>query len=97
MLRLYIQEASMKTISISDLNERINEMLRLIKEDGETIALTDHGKVVAHVIPTPTSSTQNQQNMEAFWAKTDQLAREIGSYLHEKVDVVDIMNDIRSE
>ena len=87
----------MKTISINDLNKRINEVLRLLKEESETIALTEHGKVVAQIVPTPASSTQNQQNMEAFWTKTDQLAREIGAYLPEKVDVVDIMNDMRSE
>ena len=36
-----------------ELAERINEILRLIEEEGETIEITDRGKVIAHVVPTP--------------------------------------------
>lgn len=51
----------MKTISISDLNERINEILRLIQEEGETIALTDHGKVVAQIVPVREAEQQTKK------------------------------------
>ena len=88
----------MKTIEVRELTERINEILRLI-EEGETIALTDHDEVIAHVVPTLTSTQkmQTKQDMEAFWEKTDRLAAEIGSYLPEKVDINDIMRDIRRD
>ena len=48
----------MKKLDVSELREgrevlaRNNELLRLIEEDGETIEITDKGKVVAHVVPT---------------------------------------------
>ena len=44
----------MKKLDVSELREgcelvaRINELLRLIEEEGETIEITDKGKVVAH-------------------------------------------------
>jgi len=89
----------MKTIGVRELTERINEILRLVEEEDETIAVTDHGKVIAHVVPTSISIQQAQtnQDMEAFWEKTDQLAAEIGSYLPEKIDVNEIMRDIRRD
>lgn len=88
----------MKTIQAHELPERINEILRLI-EEGETIALTDHDKVFAHIVPTLTSiqHKQTKQDMEAFWARTESLAAEISSYLPEKVNVNDIMRDIRGD
>ncbi len=89
----------MKTIDVSELTERINEILRLVEDEGETIEVINHGKVIAHIVPTvtPVQQTQPKQDMEAFWEKTDRLAAEIGSYLPEKVDVNDIMLDVRLE
>ena len=86
----------MKTIGVRELTERINEILRLV-EEGETIALTDHDEIIAHLVPTPVQKTQTKQNMEDFWEKTDRLAAKISAYLPEKVDVVEIMHDVRRD
>ncbi len=89
----------MKTIEVRELVERINEILRLVEDEGETIEVTNHGKVIAHVIPTatPIQQIQTKQDVEAFWEKTDRLAAKISAYLPEKVDVNDIMRDVRLE
>ena len=46
-----------------ELLTRINEMLRLIEEEGETIEITDKGKVVAHLVPTitPEKATEKKR------------------------------------
>ena len=89
----------MKTIGARELTERINEILRLVEDEGETIEVINHGKVIAHLVPTatPIQHARPKQDMEAFWERTERLAAEIGSYLPEKVDVNDIMRDIRRE
>jgi len=40
----------MKKLGVQELTERINEILRMIKEDGETVEVIDDGKVVAKLI-----------------------------------------------
>ena len=89
----------MKTIDVSELTERINEILRLVKQEGETIEVIDHGEVIAHVVPTatPIQQTRPKQDMEAFWERNERLAAEISAYLPEKVDVVEIMRDVRRD
>ena len=89
----------MKTIEVRELTESINEILRLVKEKGETIEVIDHGEVIARIVPTAMiiQQTRPKQDMEAFWARTERLAAEIGCYLPEKIDVNDIMRDIRRE
>ncbi|HLJ33685.1 MAG TPA: hypothetical protein VKU38_08545 [Ktedonobacteraceae bacterium] len=89
----------MKTIGVRELTERINEILRLVKEEGETIEVIDHGEVIAHVVPTsiPIQQAQTKQDMEAFWEKTDRLAAKISASLPEKVDAVEIMRDVRRD
>ena len=86
----------MKTISISDLNERINEILRLIKEEGETIALTDQGEVVAQIVPVSESEQQTKNDNE-FWENLHRITSELAPYWPERVNAVDIVRDIRQD
>ena len=86
----------MKTISVSDLNKRINEVLRLIEEEGETIALTDDGKVVAQIVPVR-ESEQRRKNDEAFWENLRRLTAELAPHWPEETNAVDIVRDIRQE
>ena len=94
--QLRLKVAVIKTIGVRELTESINEILCLI-EEGEIIALVADGKVIAHIVPTSAQQTQTKQDMEAFWEKTDRLAAKISAYLPEKVDINDIMRDIRRE
>jgi len=41
----------MKTLGKHELTERIDEILRLVKEKGETFEVTEDGEVVAHIGP----------------------------------------------
>lgn len=41
----------MKTLEIHKLTEHIDEILHMIKEEGETIEITDGNEVIAHLVP----------------------------------------------
>lgn len=86
----------MKTISISDLNRRINEILHLVEEKGETIALTDHGKVVAQIVPVREAEQQTKNDNE-FWENLHRITSELAPYWPERVNAVDIVRDIRQD
>jgi len=87
----------MKTIRVDELTERIDEILRMVEEQGETFEITDHGKVVARIVPVDEVQSYTKRDLTPFWEKMDQLAAEIGSYLPGPVNADDIMRDVRRD
>jgi antitoxin (DNA-binding transcriptional repressor) of toxin-antitoxin stability system len=79
-----------------ELTERINEILRLIEEEGETIELTDHGKTIAHVVPQETQSPQSQ-DQRGYWKEMDELAAKIGASWQDDMDAVEAVRDVRRD
>ena len=86
----------MKTLEAQELKEHIDELLRLIKEEGETIEVTDHGEVIARLVPTRKPKQSREQDAAA-WAKLRQLAEELPPYWPEDIDVVEIVRDARRD
>ena len=41
---------TMREVKVSDAKSRFSELLRMV-EHGDTVAITRHGKVVAHLMP----------------------------------------------
>jgi prevent-host-death family protein len=91
-------EIAMETLAARELAERINEVLRRVEEDGETFEVTNHGEVIARLVPVIRSShPSTEQKSEEAWANLDRLAGEIGAHLPDKVDSVDIIRDVRRD
>ncbi len=86
----------MKTIEVRELTERINEILRLVKEEGETIEVINHGEVIAHVVPTHTSEERIKKDRTA-WENSNRIALELGPYWPKGVDAVEIVRDVRRD
>ena len=84
----------MKVVGISELTDRINEILRMVEEEGESFEVINHGEIIAHLIPGRGFHTPSS---EAGWTDIDHLAAEIGTHIPEKVDAVDIISDVRRE
>jgi antitoxin (DNA-binding transcriptional repressor) of toxin-antitoxin stability system len=93
----------MRKLDVSELREgrelvaRINEILRLIKENGETIEITDKGKVIAHVVPTNASEKAIEKSDAAAWDDLKRLAVELDPYWPENTDAVEIVRNIRRD
>ena len=87
----------MKTLGIRELTERIDEILRLVQEEGETIEITKDNEVIARVVPAQKPPELIKKDLQTYWADIDRLAAEIGKYLPDKVDAVEIVREGRRE
>jgi antitoxin (DNA-binding transcriptional repressor) of toxin-antitoxin stability system len=93
----------MRKLDVSELREghelvtRINELLRLIEEEGETIEITDKGKVVAHVVPTGISHKPVDSKLTASLRDIDELAAKIGAKWKSDLSAVEAVHDIRRD
>ncbi len=81
---------------VRELKERIDKILHMFQE-GEPIEVTDHGKVIAHVVPVSEPKQPVKRDVHAFWRRIDQLAAQVGTHLPEKVAAVKIVREGRRE
>jgi prevent-host-death family protein len=68
----------MATIGVRELKEQTSWVLRRVRERGEEIDVTHHGRVVARLVPV-SSKRLSPRKTAAAWATLDQVAREIGA------------------
>lgn len=87
----------MKTIEAHELEERISEVLRQVREDGESIEITNSGEAIAHLVPVYRPQPKSPQEAQAFLDDLDRLAEEIGKHWPEGVSAVDAVRDVRYE
>lgn len=87
----------MKTLGIQELTEHINEILRMVEEEGETIEVTNHGKTIARLIPVDQSQTATTRGNDNIWADLNRLAIELAPHWAKDVDAVDAVRDVRRE
>ena len=93
----------MRKLDVSELLEsrelaaRINEILSLIREKGETIEITDQGKVIAHVVPTSNTQKPVDTKLTASLQGIDELAARIGARWRNDLDAVEAVRDIRRD
>ena len=89
----------MKTLGKRELTERIDEILRLVKERGETFEVMEQGEVVAHIGPGPAREAQpsDKPSLTPFWEKMERLAAKIDAFVPDKVDAVEIVREGRRE
>jgi len=82
---------------VRELKERIDKILRMFQE-GEPIEVTDHGKVIAHVVPVSEPKQSVEENDAAAWADLKRIASELAPYWSDKnVDAVEIVRDVRRD
>ncbi len=85
----------MSSVGVRDLKEHTSEIVRRVREDGETIDITYRGEIVATIVP---RQKRSQAEMDAFWERQRQLVREAGERLGDKpIDVVELLREERRE
>jgi antitoxin (DNA-binding transcriptional repressor) of toxin-antitoxin stability system len=87
----------MKALEVHELVEHINEILCMVKEEGETIEVTNHGEVIAHLVPVHRPRSSAELVKRDVWAKLDRLAAEIGAHWSEDISAVDAVRDVRRD
>ncbi len=87
----------MKSLGIHELAEHINDILRLVEEEGETIEITNRGKIIARLVPVSKPQPSIKHELTPFWEKMEQLATEIGTHWKDDVSAVEAIRDVRRE
>ena len=73
-----------------------SDVLRRVREHGETIDVTYHGEVVAHLIPAHAHESVEQE-MRAVWTDLDRLAAEIGAHWPSGSSAAEAVSEVRRE
>ena len=81
-------------VSVRDLHEQTEPIVRRVSEHGETIDIVDRGRVLARL--TPPRPVPPEQ-LAAIRAERQRLAEEIAAHWPEDVSVDDAIRDIRRE
>jgi prevent-host-death family protein len=66
----------MVTVGIRELKQQASELVRMVRETGNEVQVTYHGKVVALLIPVEKTPTVDETGA---WSELDHLAAEIGA------------------
>jgi len=68
----------MGAIGVRELKEHTSQVLRRVRERGEEIEVTHHGRVIARLIPVSRERPRPRASAAA-WSSLDRVAREIGA------------------
>ena len=81
----------MVTVGVRELKQKASELIRRVRESGEEIRVTYHGKVVARLLPVAPNAAQASQR----WDDLDRLADEIGKRWPEGVSAAQAVTEGR--
>ena len=87
----------MEEIGLRELKQRASEILRRVREQRETFAITYRGKVVAKVVPVDDDTAARQAEGLATWAEMDELTREISVYWPRDISALEAVREQRRE
>lgn len=83
-----------KSIGVRDLRARTSQILRRVREKGETIEITYRGQVIARIVPA-IPVKPDAAALDAIWADLDRLASEIGRKWPANVTAVAAVSEAR--
>jgi prevent-host-death family protein len=86
----------MRAIGVRELKVRTSEVLRRVREQGETIDVTYRGEVVARLVPVRPPQPL-ERDAGAVWTDLDRLAAEIGAHWPPDASAPDAVSEGRRE
>ncbi|MBM3312045.1 MAG: type II toxin-antitoxin system prevent-host-death family antitoxin [Candidatus Aminicenantes bacterium] len=86
----------MYQIGIRELKAHAGEILRRVREWGEIVEITYHGRTVARIVPSR-SAQRTVAESSPVWSDLDRLAAEIGARWPEGVTAVEAVKEGRRD
>jgi len=86
----------MEAVGVRALKSHTSEILRRVREKGETVDITYHGEIIAHIIPVGQQSP-NMTNDVEVWKELERLSAEISAKWPEGVSAADAVKEQRRE
>ncbi len=84
----------MQTIGIRELKDQTSQVMRRVREEGDTFEVTFHGRVIARIVPVR-EPKRSAPSLAEFWREWDQLASEIGARWPAGVSAVEAVREGR--
>ncbi|MEZ4533218.1 MAG: type II toxin-antitoxin system prevent-host-death family antitoxin [Thermomicrobiales bacterium] len=85
----------MTSVGVRELKEHTSEIVRRVRDNGETIDITYRGEVVATLVP---KQKRSQGESDAFWERLDKLRQNLAAQMGpDPIDVVELLNVERME
>lgn len=84
----------MEQIGIRELKAQTSEILRRVREDGDSFEITYHGRAIARVVPI---AGRSAPPLADFWKEWDQLSQAISSAWPSDVSAVDAIREERRD
>jgi prevent-host-death family protein len=81
----------MVTVGVRELKQQTSELIRRVRELGDEILVTHHGRVVARIVPASPTPEAAQRG----WDDLDRLAAEIGKRWPEGVSAAQAVSEAR--
>jgi len=81
----------MVTVGVRELKQQASELIRRVRERGDEIQVTLHGKVVARILPVAPAPEDTRQ----AWDNLDRLASEIGKHWPKGVSAAEAVDEGR--
>ena len=84
----------MRTIGVRELKEHTSRILEEVREKGDEVQITRHGRVIARLVPVlPTPPDTHE--LDAVWSEMDKLADEIARHWPEGASATEAVSDGR--
>jgi len=86
----------MEAVGVRDLKERASEIVRRVREEHASFAVTFRGEVVARIVPEQ-RGRPTPEDLTEFWDELDQVIANIAEKAPAETSAADVMRDIRRE
>ncbi len=83
-----------QSIGIRELKNQLSQVLKEVAEQGQEIDITNHGQVIARLVPA--KSLNDSTTSQAAWTHLKELSRQI-SNKWSGGDANDVINEIRRD
>ena len=83
----------MRRVGVRELRENTAQILKEVSERDQSIEVTHHGRVMAHLVPPPKAATSD--DLKQAIAKAHQLMASISEHITEPVDSSTLMQEER--
>ena len=87
----------MKTLDVIELIRHIDEVLRMVEKECETFEITNHGEVIAHLLPVRMPQSSIKSAKRDVWTNLDRLAAEISAHWPADISAIDAVRDVRRD
>lgn len=87
----------MRTVGVRELKDGASELLRRVRDEGESIEVTYHGRVVARIVPVGQPPRESSLTYEEWRAQMDALAEELAPLWPPGVSAVEAVREQRRD